>query len=300
MKTLHTAYRVGDLERSVAQKGIGFDGPQHPAGENGPKTAWVRDPDGYRIEQSSGLPVTLTASPARTSSESALTFARVSEPETCSICGRTILKGERTHAYLSPDGERRLVCDLCRGRAEAVGWSPANAGGGPPPMGRRRRRSVSALLRERAGARARRTQAGAGETPGRGEGARSPDPAARGAGVGRTETIPESPRSRLDRAVTRFNSSPHARTVAGLMRTLGPPWVSVGAAAGTPSEIRITVAWELSWYQWGVDIASDTSPVVELDKGHEVSQLDGPARQWNAHAAEGGQLRLGTSPEAEA
>jgi hypothetical protein len=223
----------------------------------------------------------------------------VTDVETCSICGRTILKGERTHAYLSPEGERRLVCDLCRGRAEAVGWSPANAVGAPPRESRRRRRSVGALLWECAGARARRADAGPGGSRGERGGARSPDPAARGAGVGRTETIPESPRSRLDRAVTRFNSSAHARTVAGLMRTLGPPWVSVGAAAGTPSEIRITVAWELSWYQWGVDIASDSSPVVELDKGHEVGQLDGPARQWNAHATEGGQLQLGTSAEAE-
>jgi hypothetical protein len=224
----------------------------------------------------------------------------VTDVETCSICGRTILKGERTHAYLSPDGERRLVCDLCRGRAEALGWSPANAVGGRPQESRRRRRSVGALFWERAGARARRAEAGPGGNRAKGRGGRSPDPAARGAGVGRTETIPESPRSRLDRAVRRFNSSAHARTVAGLMRTLGPPWVSVGAAAGTPSEVRITVAWELSWYQWVVDIASDTSSVVELDKGHEVGQLDGPARQWNARAAEGGQLRLGTSAEAEA
>jgi hypothetical protein len=224
----------------------------------------------------------------------------VSEAETCSICGRTILKGERTHAYLSPDGERRRVCDLCRGRAEAVGWSRADAGGERPRDPRRRRRSVGALLRERASARTRRVEGGDSGTAAAGrEGGRSPDPAARGAGVGRTETIPESPRSRLERAVTRFNSSAYARTVAGLMRTLGPPWVSVGAAAGTPSEIRITVAWELSWYQWGVDIASETSSVVELDKGHEVSQLDAPARQWNAHAAEGGQLRLGSDAGAE-
>jgi hypothetical protein len=220
----------------------------------------------------------------------------VTEVESCSICGRTILKGERTRAYISPEGERRQVCDLCRGRAEAVGWSPADDQGAPPRAARRRRRSVAALWRERQGARGRRP--GAAET--RGERDHSPDPAARGAVVGRTETIPESPHSRLERAVRRFNDSKYARTVAGLMRTLGPPWVSVGAAAGTPSEIRITVAWELSWYQWVVDIASDTSPVVELDKGHEVSQLDAPARQWNAHAAEGGQLRLGSAVQAGA
>ena len=64
----------------------------------------------------------------------------------------------------------------------------------------------------------------------------------------------------------RFNESRSARTVAGLMRTLGTPRVSVGAAAGSPSEVRITVAWELSWYQWGVDVGDESRPVFELGK----------------------------------
>ena len=45
--------------------------------------------------------------------------------------------------------------------------------------------------------------------------------------------------------------------VAGLTRTLGDPKVSIGAAAGSSSEVRVTVAWELSWYQWGVDLEGD-------------------------------------------
>ena len=106
----------------------------------------------------------------------------------------------------------------------------------------------------------------------------------------------ERPKSRLERAIERFNDSEHARTVAGLMRTLGPPWVSVGAAARSASDVRITVAWELSWYQWGVDMRDDSAAVHELAKGHEVSELDRPARQWNAHAVEGGRLRLGAHP----
>ena len=36
--------------------------------------------------------------------------------------------------------------------------------------------------------------------------------------------------------------------------------------------------------------------IDEIDKGHEVSEIDASAREWNAHAAEGGSLRLGTVP----
>jgi hypothetical protein len=97
--------------------------------------------------------------------------------------------------------------------------------------------------------------------------------------------------------VLRFNESEHARTVAGLTRTLGQPHVSVGAAAGSPNEIRLTVAWELSWYQWGVDLKDELRPVYQLDKGHEVPELDGPAQQWNASAHEDGTLLLGTAEE---
>ena len=83
--------------------------------------------------------------------------------------------------------------------------------------------------------------------------------------------------------------------MSGLIRSLGAPWVSVGAAAGSPSEVRITVAWELSWYQWGVDLADAIRPVYQLDKGSEIGQLDGSARQWNARVGDGGQILLGAA-----
>jgi hypothetical protein len=169
----------------------------------------------------------------------------VSADESCAVCGRNILAGERTRTYMSPKDGPRLVCDLCRGRAERLGWV---------------------------------------------------DPAAPGANVGRRPPepeVPESPLGRLERAARRFNASDAARTVAGLMRALGQPWVSIGAAAGSPSEVRVTVAWELSWYQWGVDLGDEMRPVFQIDKGEELGQLDGPARQWNASAGEGGRITLG-------
>jgi hypothetical protein len=84
------------------------------------------------------------------------------------------------------------------------------------------------------------------------------------------------------------------------MRTLGTPWVSVGASAGSPNEVRITVAWELSWYQWGVDLGDESRPVFELDKGGEIDQIDSSGRQWNASATEGGRIALTASANGRA
>lgn len=168
--------------------------------------------------------------------------------ETCAVCGRTILAGERTRSYISPKDGPRLVCDLCRDRAERLGWV---------------------------------------------------DPAAPGANVGRRPAPAEpaeSPRGRLERAAARFDSSDAARTVAGLVRTLGQPRVSIGGKAGSPSEVRVTVAWDLCWYQWGIDLGDEMRPVFQLGKGEEISQLDGSAREWNARLGDGGELKLGAVP----
>lgn len=117
------------------------------------------------------------------------------------------------------------------------------------------------------------------------------DPAAPGANVRRHQT--ESVGSRLERAVTQFNASEAGRTVAGLCRSLGSPRASVGAAAGSPTQVRITVAWELCWYQWGVDSADGR--VFEIGKGSEVEQLDRAARHWNAAVGEDAQIVFGAA-----
>ncbi|MBS1883353.1 MAG: hypothetical protein JSS97_10405 [Actinobacteria bacterium] len=113
-----------------------------------------------------------------------------------------------------------------------------------------------------------------------------PDPAGRGMRPRRLQ--PDlSPATRFERAVARFNSSEAGRTVSGLTRTLGAPSVSVGDLAGAADEVRVTVAWELTWYQWGVDLGDELRPVFELAKGYEIEEIDAPARQWNASAHEG-------------
>jgi hypothetical protein len=253
--------------------------------------------------------------------------------DSCSVCGRTILSGERPRIYLDTEGEKRNVCELCRARAEQLGWvwEELVDGRRPDEPRRRRRGGLAALLRRNGrrdsveeeqpeaveGAVEEREDEAAEEERPEAEEAEataaepaaarrerrevSPDPAGRGADVVRR--LPAEPQaSPLERAVERFNVSEQAYTVGGLMRTLGPPWVSVGTAAGSPGEIRITVAWELSWYQWGVDLRDEGRPVYEIDKGYEIDQLDAAARHWNAQAEADGRLRLGApdwSQEAE-
>jgi len=113
-----------------------------------------------------------------------------------------------------------------------------------------------------------------------------PDPAGRGMRPRRLQ--PDlSPSSRFEQAIARFNSGDAGRTVAGLTRTLGAPSVSVGDLAGTEDVVRVTVAWELTWYQWGVDLGDELRPVYELNKGFEVDEIDSAARQWNASAHDG-------------
>lgn len=119
---------------------------------------------------------------------------------------------------------------------------------------------------------------------------RSSDPAARGARGARRDGAGHDQAHQLELAAARFNASEAGHTVRGLVKTLGAPSVSVGAAAGTADEVRVTVAWDLSWYQWGVDLGDEARPVYELRKGGEIAELDAAARQWNASAIEGGRI----------
>jgi hypothetical protein len=100
-----------------------------------------------------------------------------------------------------------------------------------------------------------------------------------------------------ERAVFRFNHSEAGRTVAGLTRTLGVPKVSVGARGGSPNQVRVTCAWELTWHQWAVDLgdeaaAAEPAPVAEIGEGRRLDELDPAARQWNASAGPDGRISV--------
>ncbi len=114
-----------------------------------------------------------------------------------------------------------------------------------------------------------------------------------------TRKAKRGPEALMRRAVERFNSSEERRKVAGLIRSLGEP-----NAAVKPDQRRqlalVTVAWELSWYQWEVGAdgdGDDGEPVREVAKGAELSELDEEARAWNAAVDEDGTLRLRSATE---
>jgi hypothetical protein len=207
----------------------------------------------------------------------------MSAEATCAICGRTILAGERVHGFVEGD-EERAVCELCVARAERLDWRPA---GEPEPErpadGHEGRWRLRGLLRRRE----RRPGA-----PAAGPALPEPEPVAPQRRQRPLPPVDAAAPSPFERAVARFNSSEGGRTVAGLSRTLGKPNVSIGAAAGKPGEVRITVAWELSWYQWGVDINDELRPVFQIDKGSELDQLNPAARQWNASVGGDGRIAL--------
>ena len=235
----------------------------------------------------------------------------------CDVCGRTILKGERVHEYVTQQGERVGVCSLCRTRAESSGWIAAEryTSAAVAPQNRARRGEALRSALGRAASRARQTAQARRATP-QAEPESGPDQAAqrpaqepqrpaakprqRAARKPKAEPAqpePSAPRRRkgpealMRKAVERFNTSDEVRKVAGLIRSLGAP-----RAAVTPDPLRqsalVTVAWELSWYQWEIRDNGGVDPVREIAKGDEVSELSDEARVWNAAVAEDGSLRL--------
>ena len=211
---------------------------------------------------------------------------------TCDVCGRTILKGERTEAYLAPG--RRAPCRVravLRAR-RARGLDPRvrarttcrRAGRARqerrPLLGRLRRREARRAARRSAGDRAGR---GASRAPGRGSRPAPPRAPAR---------APAGPAPRARRAHHgRGEGGARARAVQ-----LVPPPAHGGGArpqpgaavrhrrAGpdAPSTVTVLVAWELSWYRYRVDLGDAAEPVALQGKGDELDDIDEPLRDWNA------------------
>jgi hypothetical protein len=107
--------------------------------------------------------------------------------------------------------------------------------------------------------------------------------------------VPTNAQVKVERALDLFNSSEHVRTIGGIARTLGEPWVSATPLPEAPSEVSITVAWELSWYRYRVDLGDADDPVTLVSKGQELEELDGSMREWNATALPDGKLAVGVA-----
>jgi hypothetical protein len=220
----------------------------------------------------------------------------------CDVCHRTMLKGERAEPYLTPSRERRLVCQLCAPRAQREGWireaaapeMPARPQRPPERRGlfRRRPRNAnppdaaapldpppSTSPPERAGEE--------GEEPrrllGRRERPRSPR---------HVTAVPTNAQLKIGRALELFNASEHPRTVAGIARTLGIPHASASTSKASAAEVLLTVAWELSWYQFGVDLSDGREPVRARGQGQELAELPTEAQEWNCTVDVNGFIEL--------
>jgi hypothetical protein len=244
----------------------------------------------------------------------------IEEHVVCEVCGRTMLKGERTEPYLAPSRERKLVCQLCGPRAQQEGWiresaSPATPVRPPRPQQSRRlfrlgrRRSALTVSDGHAGQAADDLESEPASAMGTESThpieERSTTPAAR---VPRrrflrdprhVRAVPTNAQLKLERAIELFNSSEHPRTVAGIARTLGSPQVSASTSGGSAAEVLLTVAWDISWYQFVVDLSDTTEPVRMEARGQELGELRPEARDWNARAQADGSLAIAPSESSD-
>ena len=186
---------------------------------------------------------------------------------TCSVCGRTLLLGERLLAYVAPDPDGDpvdlRVCQLCTEQADQRGWLREGAEPPPAPPPRPRERGIRGLLSRR------RTDA-------------EPQPF-------ELAMLPADPQETVEAGLELFNESAHKRTVSGIARTLGDPRVSV--VRRSHRELVVTVAWDLSWYQYRVDMLGP-QPVTLQRRGEEIDELEGRFRDWNALAEPDGSVAL--------
>jgi hypothetical protein len=194
---------------------------------------------------------------------------RSSVERSCAICGRTLLMGERTVRYSPNGGDQYVdVCPLCQDAALERGWRKEGA---PttltiPPERARRRFSLATLL-------------GAPRTPA------AEEPVASEPILRRLS----EPELTIVEAADIFNASQFRRTVGGIAKSLGTPDVSVIPLSGVTSDVVVTVAWEISWYQYRIT-PDAPQPVRLAERGHELSELEGSFTEWNAHMVDDGRI----------
>jgi hypothetical protein len=200
-----------------------------------------------------------------------LTRHEVTALRSCAICERTLLVGERAVRY-SPDGESFVdVCPLCQETAVDHGWLKEGSPTTPVVSDRRRRRrGLSALFESRRAA---------------------------------VEPVVDEPILRrlssrelaMVEAADLFNESAFRRTIAGIAKSLGEPRASIVPLSGTSAEVVLTVAWDISWYQYRISPDSG-QPVRLAERGHDPSELEAMFTGWNTKLTADGRIVPDISP----
>jgi hypothetical protein len=183
----------------------------------------------------------------------------------CAVCERTLLMGERTVRF-APNGDGFVdVCQLCQDTAVEFGWLKEGSPTSPTIAAERKRSrfSLAGFLGTRAPA----------EAP------VASDPILR--------RLSEAELAIVE-AADRFNSSQYRRTVGGIAKSLGMPNVSIVSLSGVNADVIVTIAWEISWYQYRVTV--DAAPVRLAERGHDPAELEASFVEWNAHMEEDGRV----------
>jgi len=221
----------------------------------------------------------------------------------CDVCGRTLLRGERSHPFLE-GSERRSVCELCTQRAAQEGWiregtMPVYEGRGSRAEGRgsllgrlRRRRGPADEYEPPAYEEAERAARPEGLSEGRSVSLPLPKLELRRSEPRHVRAVPSGLEQKISAAIDAFNASEHVRTVSGVGRSLGLPSVSVRPAAGSTTMVNVVVAWELSWYRYEVDLAEENEPVQIAAQGAELDDLSPQELEANAVCTPEGYLAL--------
>ena len=86
-----------------------------------------------------------------------------------------------------------------------------------------------------------------------------------------------------------FNASEYRRTVGGIGKSLGKPQASVVPLSGVNTEVVVTVAWDISWYQYRV--ALRLRPAGPPGRaGHELAELEPSFRDVERAGRPGGRV----------
>jgi hypothetical protein len=188
--------------------------------------------------------------------------------QTCAICERTLLMGERAVRFAPAEGDDLVeVCPLCLDTATEHGWLKEGTPTTPMVPGERRRRRRG--LGERLGFHRDESEATV-----------APEPILRRLSEGELAMV---------EAADLFNASAYRRTVGGIAKSLGDASASIVPLSGAAGEIAITVAWDISWYQYRV--SPDSAQPVRLERrGHELEELEESFKTWNARLEDEGRL----------
>lgn len=86
-----------------------------------------------------------------------------------------------------------------------------------------------------------------------------------------------------------FNDSAYRRTIAGIAKSLGEARVSFLPLSGTNPEVVVTVAWDISWYQYRI-VFESAQQVRLAERGYELDELDDRFKGWNGSLGADGRL----------